>query len=297
MQQRQALPTLQPLPTPLPLQQQQQSLVLVQEQESNNLALKTSSSSLHNAEEETERSKKRRNLNQQQQEQQSLSNASSRDAEEEDNEDEEEEESNEEVEKSDKKHGPSKPGNKRIRITFESFGTKGKIPQTFGKPKDAAKKFIPDGLRGTHIAYDEAWRFETVHGTQEILSGLVKITWSVTNLTTMKCTSLTETPSEALERITSGNTISNKVFRLAMKQRMQDLESDLVALQKAKSEQTEEMIEFKCANLRTRIRTLSPKHFKQGLLLFGLLHDIVQNTLSQTPTEDKKEANGSNTLS
>ena len=268
--------------------------MLKQEHESNDLALITSSSSLHKAEEETERNKKPRNLNQQQQ-QQSLSDASSRVAEEVDNDDEDDEESNEEIEKLDKKHGPSKPGNKRIRITFESFGTKGKIPQTFGKPKDSAKKFIPDGLRGTHIAYDEAWRFETVHGTQEILSGLVKVTWSVTNRTTMKCTSLTETPSEALERITSGNTISNKVFRLAMKQRMQDLENELLTLQKAKSEHTEEMIEFKCANLRTRIRTLSPKHFKQGLLLFGLLHDVVQNTL--TATGDKREAKGGDTLS
>ena len=93
------------------------------------------------------------------------------------------------------------------------------------------------------------------------------LTWSITNLTSHGVVSITESPQQALMRQTKGNTICNTVLRKALEQRIEELQVEL-----SKKDKTPLQI----ANLRSLIKELCPKKCAQGLLFFGLRHEIVQ---------------------
>jgi hypothetical protein len=93
--------------------------------------------------------------------------------------------------------------------------------------------------------------------------------FEVTNLETGLTLSRTENPLQAMERVTNGRTITNEVFRAAMKAGALELENSI----------TDEMSPCAAANIRSKVRTLRPKRFNQGLLVFGLLHQTVQERL------------------
>jgi len=155
-------------------------------------------------------------------------------------------------------------GENRLRIKFESFGKKPSNLQRYGKNGC----FIPDGLRGTHEMYDQLWRFEVVYH-QDHPKGAVRLIWRITNLASNLRVELMETPQQAARREESGRTICNKVVKMAMNARAQELEH-LFMTKSALMNQAER------ASLENSIRVLRPKLFTVGLLFFGLLHDAVQ---------------------
>ena len=160
-------------------------------------------------------------------------------------------------------------GERRLAIDFQSLGTRGEYPQTFGK----LDTLIPDGVCGTHRVYNQSWCFEIVHGKQLIsddkLNKCVCITWKITNLTTGTITSRTETPEEALIRNSRGGTICNKIFREALETRAKHLESWLDTTTDSK----------RLAELQVLITILRPNRFAEGPLVFGLYHAIVQDNM------------------
>ena len=158
-------------------------------------------------------------------------------------------------------------GERRLIIEFQSFGTKGQLPQTFGR----RPVYIPDGLIGKHTAYDEMWKFE-IHHTAYLAredSTVCCLTWRITNVKSGDTVERTETPDEAEARSTLGWTIASKTFREALHRRANQLEASLA----------EETNSTRLANLKSLIRTLRPKTFTQGPLVFGLKHRIVQERL------------------
>ena len=159
--------------------------------------------------------------------------------------------------------GPS--GEHRLTIIFESYGKKGKHPQSFGKYNTC----IPDGLKGTHKMYGEHWQFEITHGQEEIEPGLVCLTFKMTNLTSGDMHSRTETSREAKVRKSNGNTILTKIFRAALESRAAQLEEQI---------KTEEN-QLRKASIASHIKALRPKQFLEGPLAFGLLHRTVQEKL------------------
>jgi hypothetical protein len=155
-------------------------------------------------------------------------------------------------------------GEHRLRITFESYGAKGKIPQTFGKKG----MYIPDGLQGAHTMYNEHWQFETRH-EPENEQGVVCITWIIKNASSGQELAVTETVSEAKKRVSLGHTISNRVFQKAMERRANELEASLAG----------ETNECRLSNIHSLVKALRPHSFSEGLLAFGLQHKIVQEKI------------------
>jgi hypothetical protein len=153
-------------------------------------------------------------------------------------------------------------GEHRLRISFASFGVKGRVPQTFGKKG----MFIPDGLSGSHTMYNENWEFQVRHESEEVEEGVVCINWTIRNMTTGMVHSITETVSQAKKRIALGHTISNRVFRKAMECRARDLEASLDG----------ERNDCRLSNVKSLVKSLRPTSFSEGLLAFGLQHKIVQ---------------------
>lgn len=163
-------------------------------------------------------------------------------------------------------------GENRLRIHFESFGTQGKCPQRFGK----SGCLIPDGLRGTHEIYDQHWRFEISHDSaitrDEEDHASVQITWKITNLTSGLVVQVKETPQQAILREYSGRTVCNKVVKMALSARADELE-------KQYKKNADTMEPTKRISLENNIRVLRPRLCTVGLLFFGLLHDTVQMNL------------------
>jgi hypothetical protein len=157
-------------------------------------------------------------------------------------------------------------GDRRLVISFEDFGTLGALPQRFGK----SGLYIPDGLTGTHTVYQEQWRFQIAHTKDAVpKTDIICLRWSITNLTTGHTLSKTESLVEAESRSVLGWTISSKLFRDAMHQRATEHEELLRG----------ETNLIKIANLKSLIKTLRPKTFTQGPLIFGLKHRIVQEKI------------------
>ena len=117
--------------------------------------------------------------------------------------------------------------------------------------------------------HSQQWRFEVKHETTEDDDKMIVIKWTVTNLTSGKVTTLTETPFQAKERQKTGNTICSVVMRKAIEQRVLDLEQDLLSL--AVQSNPAQM-----ASLQGLIRELRPKQRNEGILFFGLRHAVVQ---------------------
>ena len=160
-------------------------------------------------------------------------------------------------------------GERRLIINFESFGRRGEQPQTFGREGNT---LIPDGLSGYHTVYQERWRFEVNHcRSNDEQDNITRITWTVQNVNSRAITSRTETRDEALSRMTLGRSITNDVFREAMRKRANELEQVLHS----------EPNDTQKANLMSMIKILRPKRFTQGPLVFGLQHQIVQEKMSQ----------------
>ena len=136
--------------------------------------------------------------------------------------------------------------------------------QTFGR----CRNVIPDGLSGTHHAYNHNWRFVLRHAPSGE-DGFTRIIWKVTNLDTMNTVEVIETINEAIRREEQGWTISNKVFRKALKIRSKQLEEII----------EQETNQTRIANYLSIIKGLSPKQFNEGTLVFGLQHRIVQKRM------------------
>lgn len=164
---------------------------------------------------------------------------------------------------------PGLRGEQRLSIRFKSFGTHGKTVETYGKNNTF---IIPSGLSGEHFAYGQPWRFEIHHGdTRDDCSG-VRVIWKITNLTTMQTLERMETVEESKRRHQRGWTISNEVFREAMEKRVQDLERNI----------PQETNPTRIASIQSLIKSLKPKKFSEGLLVFGLQHKVVQVMIRQS---------------
>ena len=171
-------------------------------------------------------------------------------------------------------------GERRLIIEFQSFGEVGVKPQTFGK----SSVMIPNGLKGRHRFYDEAWKFEIVHTkTSFHKNGLdcVCIMWRIINLSTETKTEHLENEDEAFLRMKRGWTCSSRLFREAIEIRAKQLEN---LLSKCSHDDT---LRINC--YKTKIESLRPKNFSEGTLIFGLQHSIVQQKLlaAQSNTEDE----------
>jgi len=151
-------------------------------------------------------------------------------------------------------------GESRLRINFVNYGTVGTKAQYFGK----SGHVIPHRLTGTHEMYDQPWQF-TIEHVPQTDSPLVLVIWRITNLSSGTQVSMKETPQQANRRAFSGRTICNKVVKLALSTRAQELQAELATVTGAKRSAME------CA-----IRALQPRLCTVGLLFFGLLHESVQ---------------------
>ena len=156
-------------------------------------------------------------------------------------------------------------GEHRLIIQFENLGTLGRNVQNFGNNNC----YVPDGLIGTHTVYNQPWKFEIHHGPTE--EGVTCIIWKITNLQTGEIHEATETPDEARRRERQGWTISNRLFRDAMKSRVDSLLESLDT----------ETDSTKVANIHSLIKHLQPKRFNEGTLVFGLQHRQIQDRMNK----------------
>lgn len=154
----------------------------------------------------------------------------------------------------------SNSGESRLRVSFSNYGQIGEEVQRFGK----SGYIIPDGLSGLHEIYDQPWMFKVTHNRSE--SGQVLITYTITNCQSGTVTSLTETPKQAVVRELSGRTICNRVVKMALILRAEELTVTLNFTTDANQRQT----------LQASINALRPRLCTVGLLFFGLLHESVQ---------------------
>jgi hypothetical protein len=154
-------------------------------------------------------------------------------------------------------------GQRRLHITFQDLGRSTDPPQTFGNYGQA----IPDGLCGTHTMYSQDWKFLITHGIDVVTSKTV-LTWQIINLSSGQITSMTETPHQASLRQTKGKTICNLVMQKALKDRATELEESL--------NQAGNRTAIQVSNILGLIKKLRPTQCTEGLLFFGLRHDIVQ---------------------
>jgi hypothetical protein len=167
-------------------------------------------------------------------------------------------------------------GERRLAITFESYGTVGAIPQTIGN----RSIYVPDGLSGKFTKYSEDWIFEIRHGTKpvECSDGVKRICikWTIKNCRSGHEVSACETPKEAMEREKIGRTVCNKVFREAVERRRAEY-VELLEEERAKDDPNV----CKVSNYESLIKSLSCKRFSQGPLVFGLYHSCVQENFSR----------------
>ena len=156
-------------------------------------------------------------------------------------------------------------GERRLTIQFLNNGILSSPVQTFGK----YKLIIRDGLSGTHTMYAQHWRFEITHSQPGDGPDEICLRWTVTNLGSANTISFLETPDQAHERQVKGNTICNLVVREALTRRARELELELEA----------EDIDnhTRVANLKSLVKELRPKQCTEGLLFFGLRHQIAQS--------------------
>jgi hypothetical protein len=156
-------------------------------------------------------------------------------------------------------------GERRLNINFLNTGKLDGPIQTFGK----YRLLIRDGLCGTHTMYAQPWRFEInyLDGCQAGDAGEVRLRWSVTNLLSGRTITYAETAEQAKERQVKGNTICNLVVREALNKRAEELEEEMNDLGGAST---------RTANLRSLVKELRPKQCTEGLLFFGLRHQIAQ---------------------
>jgi len=158
-------------------------------------------------------------------------------------------------------------GERRLTIQFDSYGTRGVVPQTFGR----GSCIIPDGLCGRHTLYGESWFFSVKHETYDKESGLACVTWSMKSLASNQNLSRTETLAEARKRELHGRTIANQVVKKALEMRAQELEARLAL----------EQNETWRLHLKGKIDALRPARFTQGPLAFGLHHKAVQDRMKE----------------
>jgi len=83
-------------------------------------------------------------------------------------------------------------GESRLKICFENIGKLGAPPQRFGK----SGLLVADGLSGTHEMYKQPWKFQVTQGPT-VDDEVAVLTWTITNLSSGKSTSVTETPKQA----------------------------------------------------------------------------------------------------
>ena len=164
-----------------------------------------------------------------------------------------------------------KAGERRLNIDFENLGELGKYPQTYGKK---GMNVIPNGLCGTHMIYNERWRFEIRHAEAEVFeleNGIkcVCIIWIVQNLTSGMVHIAHETKHEAFIRMSVGHTICSRIFRDAFEFRAKQLEEEIENLGGDSR--------LRITNLKSKIKTLRPRRFSEGTLSFGLQHALVQD--------------------
>ena len=168
-------------------------------------------------------------------------------------------------------HVPNLVGEKRLIVNFESYGSPGRYPQTYGRKGGA---IIPTGLAGVHSMYGQPWRFEIVFSDDKVFikKGFLccKITWRMTNLINGVTHFEKETEEEAFVRMSLGRTISSRVFRRAMEFRARELEDQMNKLEDTEGNASDRK------SLLTKITSLRPKKFSEGTLVFGLQHDSVQ---------------------
>ena len=171
-------------------------------------------------------------------------------------------------------NGQTFNGEERLFISFDNLGN---IPDTIvDTPKVGKNKgVIPDGLRGCFKMYGEGWEF-TVRYIKEAIcqdgKRRVLIEWGIKNLDNEILHVLSETDADAFKREERGITLCNKVFVEALKIRVNDY---LQLVQEEESSDTPNKL--KISNLQARIELLRPNRFSEGVLLFGLRHQIVQS--------------------
>ena len=78
-----------------------------------------------------------------------------------------------------------------------------------------------------------------------------------------------ETIKDAQKRKEQGWTLSNKVFREAVNLRINEL-NELIS---------RELNSVKASNLEAMLKSLNPKRFNEGTLVFGLQHQSVQKVM------------------
>ena len=154
-------------------------------------------------------------------------------------------------------------GESRLKVRFENRGKLGALPQRFGK----SGLLVADGLSGTHDMYEQPWRFQVTQGPA-VDKEVALITWSITNLSSGRTKSVTETSKQASVRHHSGRTICNQVLKDALTERYTELEALLPTLQNNPTRE---------ANVKSMMKVVAPRRCTVGLLFCGLLHECIQS--------------------
>jgi hypothetical protein len=171
-----------------------------------------------------------------------------------------------------KKHRPySWNGEERLHIHFLPCDKSQEIRPTQrlgNKPV-----LIPDGLSGIFCLYDERWKFHIEYTNHIVIpedkeeDNIVCIRWTMTHVKTNKSVSITETPAEARKRQIRGLSVCNKVMLMAM---------EAVACEYEAMAEKDNMLLHHMINHRARAKSLRPRRYSEGPLLFGLRHQCVQ---------------------
>jgi hypothetical protein len=164
-------------------------------------------------------------------------------------------------------NAPSFRGERRLTIRFIHYGHRpmGYPIQYFGN----SRMPIPDGLSGTHTMYSQDWRFEIKY-TKDSDSKLTVLQWIIENLSSKAILSIIESPEQAVARQTRGITVCNRAMKLALNQRADELEQQMKQGLRNPVQQS---------NLSDLIRKLRPKQCSDGLLFFGLRHDVIRQIM------------------
>jgi hypothetical protein len=163
-------------------------------------------------------------------------------------------------------------GERRLSISFLNMGRSTSPMQTFGK----SRLRIPDGLSGVHVMYSQKWKFE-INYVRDPTSFSTVIAWSITNVASNTKITVQETTLQAQERQLTGKTVCNFAMKQAMHQRLCELNEIL-------GENNPSRSEAETASLTDIINKLTPKHFIDGLLFFGLRHTLVHDHHNSAPT-------------
>ena len=190
-------------------------------------------------------------------------------------------------------------GERRLTVEFESVGSLGTYPQTFGPPSTAGVFIVPHGLRARFSAFGQKWAVAIDH-TDDVVhvdpttnaplaTPVSCVSYAVTNLKTNETIELRENAIRAVRRSKGGRTMCNQAFREAVTRRRDQIEAELkrVVASAAAAGAPSDSLAATAARyaLEAELHAANTKRVSEGPLYYGLRHAAVQLTMRRMLAE------------